>query len=450
MALRPRAVWAALACCLATAATRAEDNVALLNGVTVKSTDTAVTVRVDFSQPCNYKLTVMRDPCRFVYDFAETRLRADQTRTWDLNHQLLTALRVGQYGEQPPVARLVFQLPARREITVERVNKGCTLLYKLAGGAGTPEADAERKPVIELGEATWEQESDTGATLVLGLSQMTPCNVFALDRPERVVVDIEGTTLKAQPPGIGEANGLVAAVRMTQYTPDIVRVVVQLKRTAGHVLQRRLSPSRLVLRLAAGEAKGRLVVLDPGHGGKDNGCTGYRAGLFEREIVLDIGLRARKLLEPKGIRVEMTRADDTFIPLEERPALANSLGADAFVSIHCNAMPEARRGQRSGHEVYYWNALSVDFAATMLEEVAKQVGLEARGTYQRRFVVVRGCTMPSVLVETGYLCHEGDGKLLETPEGRQQCALGIVHGVVRFFQQTPRQLAKAPTKEAKG
>lgn len=433
---------------------RAEEPGALLEAITVKTADKGVSVRVDFTARRDFKKTLLKEPYRVVYDFGDTRLRADVEKQREVGHRLLKSLRAGQFSAQPPVTRLVFEPADKQPIDVVRDKQDPRVLtFRLGTEMPTSKepAPAAPKPVAtQLTAAAWEKEDDNEANLVLNVSELPNSRGFALSAPERVVLDLDRTTLKAAPPA-QSANGLVESVRLSQFTPDTVRVVVQLKRHAGFQVLRRLQPHRLILHLSAGQPGGQLIVLDPGHGGKDNGCTGFRAELYEKNVVLDIGLRTRKMLEAKGLRVEMTRADDTFIPLDDRPALANRLGAELFVSIHCNAMPDDKKGTRSGTELYYYTDVSPRFAQVMLEQVTQSAGLEARGTHQRRFVVVRGCQMPSVLVETGYLDTPTDGALLDSEAGRQQFAEGIAAGILRFIQERPALVAKAPaTGEHKG
>ena len=324
-----------------------------------------------------------------------------------------------------------------------------TLLFRVNGGGGTPTAPAERRPTTSVTKSAIESESAQGATLTLGVGASAAVKAFYLTQPDRVVMDVEGATLQASAP-TPTADGVVSAVHMAQFSEDIVRVTVDLRKPCGYAVTRGTGETGVALRLVTADAKGRLVVIDPGHGGKDPGCSGYKAGLVEKTVVLDIGLRVRKMLEAKGVRVQMTRADDTFIVLGDRPAVANKIGADLFVSIHCNAMPDDMKGQRSGTELYYYTPQSPDFASVMLQAVTAEAKLPERGTHQRAFVVVKGCTMPSVLVETGYLDHAGDGAMLDSPEGRETFARGIAAGVLRYLQTKPATLGPNRVPAASG
>jgi len=425
------------------------EQLAIVESLSHRQSDTGVTVRLDLSHPREPAKVVMRDPYKVYFDLRSARLRADQTQTYPLGHKLLSAVRLGQFSDNPAVARLVFDLTGERDVVLTKENGGRTLIFRLNGGGGVPPAPATRQPATTVTKSAMQGESAQGATLVLGVGGATSVKAFYLTQPDRVVMDLEGAAPRAEAPKPA-AEGVVSAVRMTQFTPDIVRVVLDLRRPCGYAVARAVGEGSVSLKLISAEAKGRLVVIDPGHGGKDPGCSGYKPGLVEKTVVLDIGLRVRRLLEAKGVRVAMTRADDTFIVLTERPAAANNLRADLFVSIHCNAMPDSMKGQRSGTEMYYYTPQSTDFASVMQQSVASEAKLADRGTHQRAFVVVKGCTMPSVLVETGYLDHAGDGAMLDSPEGRETFAKGIAAGVIRYLQAKPPTLGATAAPAAGG
>ncbi len=410
---------------------------ALIEGVTINAGADGLTVRLDLSHPRQPEFHELDPPYRVFFDFADTRLKSQVTLNHDINHPLCRVVRVGQYLEEPPVARLVLEVTSKMAVKIATADDGKTIFFGLGNGAGRPEPAPQVMPAVEVGRTGWVAEAEREAIYQIMLSSMAQVRSFYLQEPDRVVIDIDDAGLQTTPSQPGDGNGLVKSVRMSQFSPDVVRCVLDLKQVAGHAVLKRLNPARLEIKLALGETKQRHVVVDPGHGGKDPGCSGYRAGLKEKDVVLDIGRRAATLLRSKGIDVTMTRSDDTFIELEQRPAIANRLRADLFVSIHCNAMPDSKKGQRSGSEVYYYTEQSSTFAQVMLHAFAEAVGLPGRGTYQRRFVVVRQAVMPSVLVETGYLDHAGDGKQLDSPEFRQRCALGVTHGVVQYLQRIP-------------
>ena len=153
---------------------------------------------------------------------------------------------------------------------------------------------------------------------------------------------------------------------------------VELKKTApgfaSEPAKRNANGDRSLTRVL-GLKLGR-VVIDPGHGGKDVGTHGP-SGLYEKEVVLDVARRLGSLIEDRlGSEVVYTRADDTFIPLEERPRIANDRKADLFLSIHANSSPYP---SAAGVEMYYLNfttsKAAMDVAA---RENAGGGGLDSR------------------------------------------------------------------------
>jgi N-acetylmuramoyl-L-alanine amidase len=214
------------------------------------------------------------------------------------------------------------------------------------------------------------------------------------------------------------------------------------------------------------------IVIDPGHGGHDTGTIGP-TGLREKDVVLDVGLRLKKLLERKvGCDVVMTRSDDTFIPLEERTAIANEKAADLFISIHANASSD--RSAR-GIETYYLNftsspdALEVaarenatsqesvhqlqdlitkiamtekieeseEFARQLQKEVYRRTSQlsgkqQDRGVKKAPFVVLIGANMPSVLTEISFLTNPHDEKALRRSDYRQKIAEALYEGILDY------------------
>ncbi len=200
-----------------------------------------------------------------------------------------------------------------------------------------------------------------------------------------------------------------------------VKLELKLDEVTPFYLKRDPKSGVLRLELDLAHTKGPVVVLDPGHGGRDPGAVGG-TGLTEEEVVLDIALRARKILEAKGFRVMMTRQEDVFTELYSRAYYANALGAKAFVSIHCNAF---KRNTQSGTGVYWNTPQSEEFAKLMYKHLVPALGLPGKGIFNRRFVVCRCTQMPSVLVEVAYIDNDKDERLLKQAKFRQKAAEAI-------------------------
>ncbi|OIO35217.1 MAG: hypothetical protein AUJ74_07180 [Candidatus Omnitrophica bacterium CG1_02_44_16] len=215
------------------------------------------------------------------------------------------------------------------------------------------------------------------------------------------------------------------------------------------------------------------VVLDAGHGGKDPGAIG-KQGLKEKGVVLDMAERVKQELERCGMKVSLTRAQDQFVVLQERPAFANRNKADLFVSIHANAN---RSRWIEGFEVYYlteavdddaralaaaenapagvvspsfsnsmlslkaivWDMIytenrkeSIELARYIGSAVSKKMGLKLLGVKGAPFAVLKGAKMPAVLVEIGYISNKEGERKLRDGEYRGRMAEAIAAGIVDF------------------
>src|SRR5258705_12027952 len=143
------------------------------------------------------------------------------------------------------------------------------------------------------------------------------------------------------------------------------------------------------------------VVIDAGHGGYDRGGIPGQS-VSEKEMTLDVAQRLKKTLAANGYRVVMTRDSDVFVPLGTRVAIANSYANAIFVCIHFNA---ARRRSASGIETYFYSSQSLPLASAIHYYVAGGAPSSNRGVRRRGFYVLRKTTIPSVLVECGFLTN---------------------------------------------
>lgn len=174
------------------------------------------------------------------------------------------------------------------------------------------------------------------------------------------------------------------------------------------------------------------VVIDPGHGGKDNGASGAD-GHYEKEFTLDLGIKVQDLLEQDpDIKVLMTRDDDSFISQEdrERPNYANREDADVFISLHQDSFEDS---SVSGTESFYYDEESQAFAETMQKQVTSATGFNDRGTNQKSLFVLRDTDMPAVLIEIGYLTNPTDQEKMHTDDFQEQIAESIVEGIKEYL-----------------
>jgi N-acetylmuramoyl-L-alanine amidase len=175
-----------------------------------------------------------------------------------------------------------------------------------------------------------------------------------------------------------------------------------------------------------------IVVVDPGHGGKDSGAPGI-GGLLEKDVILPIGKRVAAILEQNGIQAVMTRDADYFVDLKPRVDLAERINATLFVSIHANSIDG--RPDVNGLEVYYYDS-GYQLAEVVRETILQNIStLKNRGTRKARFYVLRKSSMPSILVETGYMTGREDNPRLGSTEYQNRMADAIARGVLRYLKR---------------
>jgi len=352
--------------------------------------------------------------------------------------------------------------------------------------------------------------------LVMDFSHKVDIRAFTLANPYRVVIDMPQVAFQL-PPKTGEAGrGLIKAFRFGLVMAGGSRIVVDLARPAriekAFVLEpANDQPARLVLELAtvdretfmralaldvrppeliparrsepARDAKPGdrrpLVVIDPGHGGIDNGTRSAASGDIEKTLVLEFGLLLRDRIERSGkYRVLMTRTDDTFVALAERVHLARSQHAALFISVHADALARGE-GDAQGATIYTLSETASDAAAARLAEsenradVIAGLGLTSEPndvadilidlarretkTYSVQFArgligqlrraarlhkeplksagfrVLRAPDVPSVLLELGYVSNKQDLQALTSQAWRSRTADAIAQAVDAFF-----------------
>jgi N-acetylmuramoyl-L-alanine amidase len=169
------------------------------------------------------------------------------------------------------------------------------------------------------------------------------------------------------------------------------------------------------------------VVIDAGHGGHDRGgVPGQRYS--EKIYALDVAQRVRTRLRAAGLRVVMTRSNDTFIGLGTRCAIANSQRDAIFVSIHFNSAP---REGADGIETYYYSSKSASLAAAIHPRVVRTAGTENRFVRRRGFYVIRNTRIPAVLCELGFLTNRVEGaRIAGSAAHRQKLADAVVAGIL--------------------
>lgn len=298
--------------------------------------------------------------------------------------------------------------------------------------------------------------------------------------PTRLVIDLPGVELGRS--AIRETYpGAIQSLRIGQFDRDTTRIVIEL--APGYTLDpqqiqfRGLSAQQWVVtlpppqRLTATDSPARspalssspggipaqptplpnwtlsapspmpipnrqiVVLIDPGHGGPDPGAVGI-GGLQEKGVVLDIGRQVAGFLQQRGVQALLTRADDRDLDLEPRVQMAEQANATVFVSIHANAIALSRP-DISGLETYYFQS-GADLAQSIHQTILQMTQVPDRGVRAARFYVLRKTSMPSVLVEVGFVTGREDAMRLANPLYRTQMADAIARGILQYLQRTAK------------
>ena len=242
----------------------------------------------------------------------------------------------------------------------------------------------------------------------------------------------------------------------------------------GHLLISRMDLSKIIEPVLRPQKiknaeKVDTIVLDPGHGGHDNGAT--CAFGMEKDFSLDVANRARMLLIQSGYKVVLTRTTDTFISLSDRVQLANQYSNALFISIHFNS-----GGAGTGLETYTLaprgvpsmmadgprladndpcaghanDAQNIALATATHAALVVRSRMYDRGIKRARFVVIRDIRIPGVLIEGGFLSNVYDARLIATPSYRQQMASSIVQAVQNYRRAVGSQIGEVVARNVDG
>lgn len=351
--------------------------------------------------------------------------------------------------------------------------------------------------------------SDDKLRLVFDLSGPVQYKTFSLSAPERLIIDLSGANHSGDFSQLALSNTVIRAIRSGHFGQGDTRIVLDLSSPVqlnsfllppqdgqGHRLVLDLKTAAPLQIAAVPSEKTEpvtdkahpkrdiIVVVDPGHGGKDPGAVGAK-GEREKDVVLSIAqLLAKRLKREKGFDVKLVRNDDFFVPLRKRVEIARKHKADMFISVHADAAP---RLTASGASVYCLSeggatsatarfmaqrengadllgatsllnlkdkdpmlagvildmsmnatiAASLQLGSTVLGSLAGITTLHQKRVEQAGFAVLKSPDVPSILVETGFISNARDSQRLVTARHQQAVADGLFEGLQRYFQKNP-------------
>ncbi len=411
---------------------------------------------IDMDDEVKFQQVRLTNPDRIYFDLHKSRISQSlPSRIFPIDDGFLKQIRVGQF--QDDIVRIVLDFQSISQFNVFSLYDPYRLVVDILGiKPNQPTNVAAKEPPTSPQVSADEPAAKTA-------SRPTGNDASAAESPALA------------PPPNAAAGPDNPGTDSAETNPDILPPLPPDPTPDGRF------PLARQLGLSA-----RRVVIDPGHGGHDPGTMSTK-GVKEKDLVLDISRRVAKMLENDDeFDVLMTRNKDVFIPLEERTAIANSQGADLFVSIHVNAHP---RESVRGIETFYLNlATTPDAEETAarenavstrrmseLQDILRQImnnskiaesgdfaqqvqtslvqGVLSKNDKKRNhgvktapFYVLLGANMPSVLVEVSYLSNSDDAQLLSTTDYRQQLALSIANGI-RQYTSSLKKVASRPSHQ---
>jgi N-acetylmuramoyl-L-alanine amidase len=367
----------------------------------------------------------------------------------------------------PPQAGPPIALPPQSE--AERVFTdlpnasnliGSTLIDTASDAASTARAVARPVDVRSL---IFRTDNTTRAEVELETVGRATPSVRYVPGANRLELVIPSGTLKLPDGDSGErqiTHPIVTHVGLDKTQSGSVVVQVDTTRVVGYTLNvqdNRVTLDLRVPRNASGALADKLIVVDPGHGGVAGGAVGRGGGVaeaLEKNLTLAIALKLRAALEQLGARVVMTRDSDVDIPLYARPRLANTIGADLFISIHNDSSPRANKA--SGTTTYYHSSdpSSRALAECVQNAVTAVSGLPSRGAqtdtslYASGLAVLRASTMPAVLCEVAYINNVSDRQHLIDPAFQSRIANAMCEGLRNYVEGRGRGAEPAITPGA--
>lgn len=425
----------------------------------------------------------------------------------------IAKIRVGSY---PTHTRVVLETVSRLEWSVQQADGGSGLQILVPGGVLDPSI---RPLTLRTGVVRSVQPAQrVGGAEIRLLCEGRPAGVrtFTLSAPDRIVIDVlsrppqetrralGGEARDAQSPPVAPSAATQPSIGSgspvaAKPTPGPTAIPEPINRgadaSAALPSDRQEGAIRTIPPAGSGnggspprESSVLTVVLDPGHGGYDTGAVGP-SGLQEKDVVLDLALRLRRLLQERlGVRVIMTRAEDVFVPLPERTAIANQAKADFFLSLHVNGA--AKRGA-VGFETFYFTREPSDndarasaqrenlviesdgargkdqesllritladmavtrdmresgeLAELVLTSLDKLLKVENRGVKSGPFYVLATAAMPAILVEGAFITNPKEERKLQQDAYRQRVAEALYEGIAKYKVRYERRVgAGAP------
>ncbi|MGB6199626.1 MAG: N-acetylmuramoyl-L-alanine amidase [Candidatus Acidiferrales bacterium] len=448
----------------ATSGGTASDKVAEVTRIQTWNADTYTRIVIDVGVPVKYQAARIPGPDRIYFDLDHAHVNASLLDK-EVNVQpggFLKGVRVAQ--NQNGVVRVVLEVNAVKKYSVFLLDHPSRIVVDVYGASDASQSASRMS----------NRSGDSGGPYILASPDL---NSRASNRSSAhgTPASASASAAKSAPnPAVNSAAVQPAATSMPQPIAKTRKQTVAAMRPPS--IPEPMRDGQASLTRVLGLKVGRIVI-DAGHGGHDTGTIGP-TGLLEKDLCLDVALRLGTLISQRlpGAEVIYTRDDDTFVPLEQRTAIAMQAKADLFISIHANSSPDP---SARGIETYYLNfnnsPVAMEVAARenatfdggvhdlqdMLRKIAQNEKIDEsrdlaediqgslskrmertnpaekdRGVRTAPFVVLIGANIPSVLAEIAFISNPSDEQMMKRPDARQRVAEGLYQGIANYLQST--------------
>jgi N-acetylmuramoyl-L-alanine amidase len=414
------------------------------------------TIKINCSLPV--RCTTRKWQNKLIADIRDTKL-ASEAREVYVGGPIVDRLRLGQYD--PSTTRVVADLLEDANLALESRVPAAQLVFLVGKDlpkSGTQDNLAQSQPSAQPAQAqsckieviTLESKDADGFDLFIQTSSKPQVVHSYGVKPPEVEVFLKNTLFPDEVTQLDANHPLIKSAKLTKTTASsqpAVKFNLAFERIVAYEILSMSNGIRLRVRIpdkAGGTLRGKTVVIDPGHGGREKGaCWG---DLYEKDLNLRIANAAKVALEREGARVIMTRENDVALSLAARAQIALERRADLFVSIHCNS--NSSPGSASGIETYYHMdepspkalAYAIHEAICSQAKMPDRRARSDRSLYASGLGVLRrlsGSGIPGVLIECGYVNHPSDRSKLVSADYRAKLAEGIVKALKAYIEGTP-------------
>ena len=401
--------------------------------VDIENIDGRRAIAIEGAGNAEYKIMKLDNPKRIVIDLLDSSLRKGTDFNYDYELEFIKGIRGSQF---------------KIDNNYKSIDRIVRVVLDIKDGADSSDVRIDSqgdKLIIVPEKSIWEYISYDvdGKDRTLNIENLDRTSYLVNNYPAHKMMEIiipsDSTELED---GVGKFNdGLLDEINISRNRDEVV-VQIKYKRSIEYDILSRDRDDRVTLSIRRNsniKPSDRLIVIDPGHGGRDPGAISPN-GTREKDINLSISLKAEKALKDLGYNVLMTRNTDEYIGLYERTDLANNNYADIFVSFHANSFGNkdirgiqvlycpAQKGANKDMDQY-------PLAKSIMDELLKGTGAVDKGIIQRPdLAVLRTSNMPAVLIEVGFLTNAEEEKLLKTEEYQNKIVQSVIKGIENYFE----------------